>query len=71
MRNQWKAAAVLGPIYRLVGQGFNDQEIANELKITEGKVSACICWMLRAFGMPDRLDLVQHASTRRGPHRSR
>ena len=52
---------MLGPIYRLVGRGFNDREIAGRLNITETKVRGCISWMLTSFGMSDRLDLVRHA----------
>ena len=61
MRVYWDRIGVLGPIYGLVGQGFNDQEIAAKLNITETKVRGCISWMLKSFGMSDRLDLVRHA----------
>lgn len=52
---------VLGPIYRLVGQGFNDQEIAEELNITETDVRGCVLRILKSFGISDRLELVRHA----------
>jgi hypothetical protein len=58
----WERIAVLGPIYRLVGRGFNDQDITKELNIPKSIVHDCISWMLKSFDMPDRLDLVRHAS---------
>jgi hypothetical protein len=69
MRVYWEKIGVLGPIYRLVGQGFNDQEIANRLNITEVKVHGCIAWLLKFLNMPDRLDLVRHAFTTEHPAR--
>lgn len=63
MRVYWEKIGVLGPIYRLVGQGFNDQEIASRLAITEVKVQGCVEWLSRLLGMPDRLDLIRHAHT--------
>jgi len=71
MRVYWERIGVPGPIYRLVGQGFNDQEIAAKLNITETKVRGCISWMLTSFGMSDRLDLVQHAFSVEHPKVSR
>lgn len=40
MRVVWERTGVLYPIYRLVGQGLSDGEIANELNLTELKVIA-------------------------------
>jgi hypothetical protein len=71
MRVYWERIGVLGPIYRLVGQGFNDQEIAAKLNITGNKVSGCISWMLTSFEMSDRLDLVRHAFSVEHPKASR
>jgi hypothetical protein len=71
MRVYWERIGVLGPIYRLVGQGFNDWEIAGKLNITEIKVRGCISWMLTSFGMSDRLDLVRHAFSVEHPKVSR
>jgi orotate phosphoribosyltransferase-like protein len=64
-----KRTGVLGPIYRLVGRGLNDQDIAKELNIPKSTVHDCISAMLKSFDMPDRLDLVRHASatSRRDP----
>ena len=42
MRVYWERIGMLGPIYRLVGQGFNDREIAKTLNLTEIKVHDCI-----------------------------
>jgi len=69
MRVYWERIGVLWPIYRLVGQGFNDQEIANRLNITELKVHGCIDWLLKFLNIPDRLDLVRHALTTEHPVR--
>ena len=61
MRVYWERIGVLGPIYHLVGKGFNDREIANKLNITEIKVQGCVSWMLRSFRMPNRMELARDA----------
>ena len=61
MRNFWERLGILLPIYRLVGRGLSDRDIANELNLTEGKVKSCISWMLRFLKLTNRLELVQHA----------
>jgi DNA-binding NarL/FixJ family response regulator len=61
MRVYWERIGVLGPIYRLVGKGFNDREIANKLNITGIAVQACISWILHSFKMPNRMELARDA----------
>lgn len=61
MRTFWERLGILLPIYRLVGQGLTDGEIASELNLTEDKVENCISWMLRFLKLRNRLELVQHA----------
>jgi len=61
MRVYWERIGVLGPIYRLVGKGFNDREIANKLNITEITVQGCISWMLHSLKMPSRMELARDA----------
>jgi DNA-binding NarL/FixJ family response regulator len=61
MRVYWERIGVLDPIYRLVGKGLNDPEIANKLNITEIKVQGCISWMLHSFKMPNRMELARDA----------
>jgi hypothetical protein len=61
MRNFWERLGILLPVYRLVGRGLSDSEIANELNLTEGKVETCISWMLRFLKLTNRLELVRHA----------
>ena len=61
MRVYWERMGMLGPIYRLVGQGFNDREIANKLNITELKVQDWISWMVPLFKFPDRRELARDA----------
>lgn len=69
LRVYWERIGVLGPIYRLVGLGFNDRQIASRLNISEVKVRGCVAWLLKFLNMPDRLDLVGHAHTTEGPAR--
>ena len=61
MRNFWERLGILLPVYRLVGRGLSDSEIANELNLTECKVETCISWMLRFLKLTNRLELVRHA----------
>jgi DNA-binding NarL/FixJ family response regulator len=67
MRVYWERIGVLGPIYRLAGQGFNDREIASKLNLAESKVQGCISWMLHSFEMPNRMELVRDAFSMEHP----
>jgi DNA-binding NarL/FixJ family response regulator len=53
-------------VFRLVGRGLNDREIASTLSVTEDRVHDCVSWMLKSLHMSDRLELVRHAS--KAPH---
>ena len=53
---------VLSPIYRLLGEGFNDGDIAVKMDLTEVKVEGCIAWILHFLGLKNRQELVQYAS---------
>ena len=49
MRVFWEHVGALGPVYRLVGQGFSDRDIAKKLNLTEPSVRPaepgyCISW---------------------------
>ena len=61
MRVFCEKLGVLGPIYRLVGEGFNDREIAGRLRLSEPVVTNCIAWMLHSFKIADRAKLVADA----------
>ena len=61
MRVFWEKAGVLGPIYRLVGGGLSDGEIANKLNIDETRVQNCISWILRFLQFTTRAELVLYA----------
>jgi hypothetical protein len=61
MRVFWEKVGVLGPIYRLVGRGLNDGEIADKLNIDKTRVQICISWMLRFLQFTTRAELVLHA----------
>jgi hypothetical protein len=52
MRVHWEKLGILGPVYRLVGKGFSDNDIAGKLNISEDNVRRCIAWLLR-FGSHD------------------
>ena len=63
MRCFWEQMGVLGPIYRLPGQGLNDDDIAGKLNLTEVRVQSCIAWTVRFLNLKNRQELVLHAST--------
>jgi DNA-binding NarL/FixJ family response regulator len=67
MRVYWERIGVLGPIYRLAGNGFNDREIANKLNLAENKVQGCTSWMLHSFRMPNRMELARDAFSTEPP----
>jgi hypothetical protein len=54
---------VLGPIYRAVGQGLNDRDIAKKLNLTELNVQSCIAWIVHFLNLKIRQDLVLYASS--------
>lgn len=62
MRIFWERTGVLGPIYRLAGQGLSDFEIARKLNLAEVTVQSCVAWILRFLGLTNRSQLVQYAS---------
>lgn len=62
MRVFWEKLGVLGPIYRLVGQGLSDGEIAGKLNLTEPTVRGCIGWILRFLQLTERKELVWYSS---------
>jgi DNA-binding NarL/FixJ family response regulator len=57
----WEQMGSLGPIYRLLGEGLNDREIAKELNFSELNVQSCVVWMLHFIKMRDRQELVVYA----------
>jgi DNA-binding NarL/FixJ family response regulator len=62
MRSFWQQTDVLGPIYRLLGEGLNDDDIAVKLNLTVVKVQGCIDWIVHFLELKNRLELVQYAS---------
>lgn len=62
MRSSWEQTGVLGPIYRLLGQGLNDDDIAVKLDLTEAKVQGCVAWIVHFLELKNRQELVQYAS---------
>ena len=63
MRIFWEKLGVLGPVYRLVGQGFSDRDIAKKLNLTELSVQACLAWILHFLGFTNRNELIRYAAT--------
>jgi len=63
MPSFWEQKGVLGPIYRLAGDGLNDEGIALQLGLTEVKVRGCVAWIVRFLELKNRQELVLYAST--------
>ena len=70
MRAFYEKLGVLGPIYRLVGEGCSDREIAGRLRLSEPVVTNCIAWMLHSFKFTDRAKLVADAFSAARPSTS-
>ena len=62
MRSFWEQTGVLGPIYRLLGEGLNDDDIAVRLNLTQAKVQGCVAWTIHFLELKSRQELVLHAS---------
>ena len=50
---------VLSPIYRLLGEGFNDGDIAVKMDLTEVKVEGCIAWIVYFLGLKSWCNTLQ------------
>ncbi len=62
MRCFWEQIGVLEPIYRLVGRGLNDSDIAGKLGVTELSVQSCVAWIIHFLRLPRREELVLYAA---------
>jgi hypothetical protein len=62
MRIFWEKVGVLGPVYRLVGKGLSDRDIATQLNLTELNVQTCIAWILHFLGLTNRNELIRYAA---------
>jgi orotate phosphoribosyltransferase-like protein len=62
MRVHWEKLGILGPVYRLVGHGFSDNEIAGKLNVSEDNVRRCVAWLLRFGSHDSRAELTRDAS---------
>lgn len=72
MRVHWEKLGILGPVYRLVGRGFANDEIADQLNVSEDNVRRCVAWLIRFGGHGSRGELVIEAFEaipRDGEHR--
>ena len=63
MRSFREQSGVLGPIYRLLGRGLNNEDIDATLNITQERVEGCIAWLLHFLTLKNRQDLVLYASS--------
>jgi DNA-binding NarL/FixJ family response regulator len=62
MRCFWEQTGRLGLIYRSLGQGLSDDDIAKKLNLTEASVQTCIAWIV-FLKLKNRQDLVLYASS--------
>lgn len=67
MRVQWQSIGMLAPVHSLVGQGFNDWQIAEKLKMTEDNVHRSVSWILYFLNSRTRTEIVRQAAS---PERS-
>jgi hypothetical protein len=71
MVNYWERVGLLGPIYRLIGRGLNDHEIATRLNVSEVNVRGCIAWLTHFLNCSDRTKLTDYASASLPTQRNR
>lgn len=63
MQSFWEQTGVFGPIYRLLGQGLDDSDVARKLNLTESKVQACVVWIIHFLHLKTRQELVLYSSS--------
>jgi DNA-binding NarL/FixJ family response regulator len=61
----WEKIGILGPVYRSIGRGLSDSEIANDLDITDERVHECIDWIQHFLHCKDRNEVARDAATAR------
>ena len=57
MRSFWEQTGVMGPIYRLLAAGLNDDDIAVKINLPEEKVQAGVAWILHFLKLKNRQEL--------------
>lgn len=62
MRCFWEQIGVLGPIYRLLGSGISNDDIASRLHLTEEHVQGCISWLIHFLKLKNRGELAVYAA---------
>ena len=63
MRSYYEQTGALGPVYRLLGAGQTDHQIANELHMEESTVHSCTAWLIRFQNVGNRAELVFQAAS--------
>jgi DNA-binding NarL/FixJ family response regulator len=63
MRCHWERLGVLGSIYKLLGRGLCDHEIAQQLNIDDSIVRDCTSWLMHFLKCHSWAELVRYAST--------
>jgi DNA-binding NarL/FixJ family response regulator len=69
MQAFWEKLGILGPIYKMVGEGLTDSEIGHRLRLTEVTVSNCVSWIMRSLEITNRSQLVARAGYVASPPR--
>jgi DNA-binding NarL/FixJ family response regulator len=63
MRCFWELTGVLGSIYRAVGRGLNDRDIARKVNLTILNVQNCLAWIVHFLDLKSREDVVLYVSS--------
>jgi DNA-binding NarL/FixJ family response regulator len=61
MKNHWESLGILGPVYRGLGRGLSDREMATDLHVSETSVASCVDWLLRFLKLTNRRGLMRRA----------
>lgn len=62
MQAYFESIGMLGPVYRMAGQGLTNRQIASKLNVTEIRVESCIAWTMRFLHLTERAQLVTDAA---------
>ena len=61
MQAFWERVGMLGPVYRLAGNGLSDHDIGIALKQPDERVQSCIAWLIRFLNLSSRSELVLYS----------
>lgn len=62
MQAYWERLGILGPVYRLLGEGLSNHDISKQLNLRDSTIDSCVAWLVVFLNYTNRVDLVVRAA---------